>query len=213
MSSSREAIMSITQTQADPTPRVMDDYEWTEIDFTALVTDTGGTVTVKRARKIVAAILIPKATAGPSAPTAAVGAATGLTGAYQYKVTFVNAAGETIGGATSNAVTVANQKINLSSIPLGPAGTTARNIYRTKAGGGDGSSFFFQSQIADNTTTTLTGDATADASLGSPVPNIFAEPAVTWPNSAPFGNTLTLNWTPQGAIGSASLLVLFVPAA
>ena len=35
--------MSITQTQADPTPRVMDDYEWTEIDFTALVTEQSET--------------------------------------------------------------------------------------------------------------------------------------------------------------------------
>src|SRR5262249_33278377 len=136
-----------------------------------------------------------------------------LTGTYQYKVTFVNAAGETIGGATSNAVTVANQKINLSSIPVGPAGTTARNIYRTKAGGGDGSSFFFQSQIADNVTPTLTGDATASASLRGPVPNMCAEPPVTWPASAPFGNRLTMGWTPQGSVGSGSLLVLFAPAA
>lgn len=106
--------------------------------------------------------------APPGALTAAVGAATGLTGIYLYKVTFVTAEGETNGGVESAPVTVANQKINLSAIPVGPAGTTARKIYRTVAGGLTGTEHLVTT-IADNTTLVFV-DNVADGSLTTAVP-------------------------------------------
>src|SRR5215831_16736778 len=53
--------------------------------------------------------------------------------------------------------------INLSGIPAGPAGTTMRVIYRTKAG--DSSTFLYCGSINDNVTSTYL-DTLPDASLG-----------------------------------------------
>lgn len=102
----------------------------------------------------------------PGALTAADGGASGnlSAGAYLYKVTFVTGEGETQGGTASGSVTLAaSHKMSLTAIPVGPTGTLYRNIYRTVH---DGSTYFFLTQIADNTTTTYT-DNTADASLGT----------------------------------------------
>lgn len=96
----------------------------------------------------------------PDAPTAAVGAATGMTGAYDYSVSFVTAAGETTSSAFSSLVNVTNQKINLTAIPLGGTGTTSRKIYRRKAGVLQGR----VTTVSDNTTTVYT-DSTADGSV------------------------------------------------
>ena len=56
---------------------------------------------------------------------------------------------------------------DLSSIPIGPSGTTQRKIYRTAA---NGSTYGLQSTIANNTSTTAT-DTTADGSLGAAPPS------------------------------------------
>lgn len=85
-------------------------------------------------------------------------------GAYLYKVTLVNANGESMGGTASGGVTVAdyttNGKVALSAIPTGAAGTTARKIYRTLVGGsvykllttiGDNSTVVYEDNIADAT--------------------------------------------------------------
>ena len=112
----------------------------------------------------------------PGALTAAAGTTGSLSGAYAYQVTFVTGLvdgtgalhihGETTGGTTSTTVNVTSQNINLSAIPVGPTGTIARKIYRTVAGG---SSFLFDFQISDNTTTSWT-DTTADSGLGAAIP-------------------------------------------
>ena len=102
--------------------------------------------------------------------TAAVGAAGVLTGAYYYTQTFVTALGETAPWpGTATAVNPSSQQVNLTAIPLGPAGTIARRIYRTPAisGVGDIKDYRFVVEIADNTTTTYT-DNLADGSLGTP---------------------------------------------
>jgi hypothetical protein len=106
----------------------------------------------------------------PGAPTLATVSGSGLgIGSYMYQVTFVNAQGETTGGTVATAVTTSgNQQVNISSIPLGPSGVTARKIYRTAVNGIAGSEKLLTT-IADNTTTTYT-DTTADGSLGVPVP-------------------------------------------
>jgi hypothetical protein len=112
--------------------------------------------------------LMPDLVDRPGAPTAVVGAATGLTGVYTYLVTFLTAAGETEAGLASNAITLANQKGNLSGIPISPAqSVTSRKIYRTAAGG---SSYGLVATIADNTTTTLVGDVVADGARGAAPP-------------------------------------------
>ena len=106
----------------------------------------------------------------PTAALAGLGAGNLSAGAYTYKITFVNANGETQGGTTSNTVTVAapatDGQINLTSIPLGGTTVTSRKVYRTIAGGAQHK---LVTTIANNTATTYT-DNIADASLGANVP-------------------------------------------
>lgn len=104
----------------------------------------------------------------PSAPVAALGAAGGLTGTYEYRVTFVTASGETLASADSNAITPSSQQVNLTSIPIGGTGTTKRRIYRDKNGAGD---YRLVSEIVNNTATTFTdniSDATVAGSSAMP---------------------------------------------
>jgi len=110
----------------------------------------------------------------PSAVTAALAspAAAGNVdnGAHRWAVVFRTADGATQLGVVSSAVTVADKTINgqvtLTSIPLGGSSVTARDLYRTAAGG---STYLLLATIADNTTTTYT-DNIADASLGAGAP-------------------------------------------
>jgi hypothetical protein len=104
----------------------------------------------------------------PTACIAALGAAGSVTaGTHSYQITFVNAAGETTGGATSNVITAAPSRVNLTSIPLGPTGVTSRKIYRTVAG--DAGAYKLVDTLSDNTTTTYE-DNTADGALGADAP-------------------------------------------
>jgi uncharacterized phage protein gp47/JayE len=99
----------------------------------------------------------------PVPPVVAVGAATGLTGGYEYVVTFTTAQGETLPSDQSTIVSVVNQKINVTNIPIGGPGTMGRNLYRDKNGAND---FRLVSAFANNTTTTFT-DSTSDASIAA----------------------------------------------
>jgi hypothetical protein len=112
------------------------------------------TLLVKRyVRKVVECLDRPS-----GIPTLAVGAATGLTGTFLGKVTFVNNEGETEGGEATAAVTVANEKYNWSNIPLSQSpNVTARKLYRVASGG---SAYRLAQTISDNLNTTFTGDAT-----------------------------------------------------
>jgi hypothetical protein len=119
--------------------------------------------------------------ADPGAPTLTVVAGTGLgVGVYQYGVTLVGPdGGESLLGTTASATTTSgNQQINLSAIPTGPTGTTARKVYRTKVGA---STFFLLTTLADNSTTTLS-DTTADTAL----------PTTTPPKHPTFGGSLLI---------------------
>lgn len=105
----------------------------------------------------------------PSAPTVALVAPPAAgnvdNGDHYYKISFVTATGETLPGTASAVVTVAdkevNGKVNVTAIPVGPAGCTDRKVYRTKAGG---SAYFVVAAIGDNTTTAYE-DNIADAAL------------------------------------------------
>ena len=125
------------------------------------------------------------------AMTAALASGTNLgIGLYCYQYTWVSAdGGETIGSPNNNiTTTTGNQKVNLSNVTVGPTGTVARNIYRTKVGCAAGAKLFFVAQIADNVTTTYS-DTTADGSLG----------ATTLPVTPSFGGALWVK-NPAGTI-------------
>ncbi len=102
----------------------------------------------------------------PKALTSAAGAVGTITVStgWLYKVTFVDAAGETEGGVASANLTFSNKVgASLSAIPIGPPSVTARKVYRTVDGGAD---YYLLTNglINDNTTTTLV-DTTTDATL------------------------------------------------
>ncbi len=99
----------------------------------------------------------------------ATGAAGNPNGAYQYKITFVNTQSvESDVGPVNSTITVASTRVELTNIPTGAQswGVSARNLYRTEAGG---STFKRLATISDNATTTYS-DNIADASLGTTAP-------------------------------------------
>ena len=106
-----------------------------------------------------------------TAPTACTGVLAGVAGnvddgTHKYKITYVNATGETDLGAVSNTVTVADKtsdgQVSLTSIPTSPSSSvTSRRIYRSKAGTNN---YYILTTIVNNTTTTYT-DNTSDANL------------------------------------------------
>ena len=107
----------------------------------------------------------------PTLPTAGTPAGTSgacTNGTHLEAITFVGPSGESTLGAPSASKTCSgsNQSIPLTSIPVGPAGTTGRNVYRTKAN--TSTPFFLDCAsspcIADNSTTTYSSSV-ADASL------------------------------------------------
>lgn len=89
-----------------------------------------------------------------SAPTLAVGAAGTPNGTYTCKVAFKTATIESNAGPASGSVAVVNQQIDISNIPLGPAGTTGRVLYFFKSG--VSSTYQKAIEVNDNVTTTAT---------------------------------------------------------
>ncbi len=142
----------------------------------------GGAMQVLRVEEVKDALLLAFAAYG--------GAGVDI-GGHSYITTFVDAYGETdadLSQAASVTVSSAtNDQVNISNIPLGKWGTTARRIYRTKVGGSatDPAAYFLLTTINDNTTTTYS-DTTPDASLSSttvPTVNTTGSRPV-WPRTA-----------------------------
>lgn len=108
--------------------------------------------------------------AAPAAPVAALKAEAGNVNAgnHSYKVTFVNAAGESVASAKSNVVLAdgGHGKVDVTVV-AGPAGTTARKIYRTVAG--DAGNWKLLDTLADNVTLAYVDDK-ADGDLGADAP-------------------------------------------
>lgn len=128
---------------------------WTsqfEVPFTGLSTGAGGALAMTATQS-----------AGGGSCTA---------GVHKYIATFMINGVETLGSPVSNSVTCSGgtDKVVLTNVPIGPAGTTARKIYRA----GDASAAVTKFQLVnggsptcvftENTTTTCT-DTLADASL------------------------------------------------
>jgi hypothetical protein len=110
---------------------------------------------------------------GSFTAAAQAGSALGI-GQYLYAFTYVKQgqSGESqLGSGVNVTTTSGNQDVGISAIPIGPAGTIARNLYRTKVGG---STLYYVAQIANNTATTYV-DSTPDSSLttAAPVANTF----------------------------------------
>jgi uncharacterized phage protein gp47/JayE len=99
----------------------------------------------------------------PVAPLAALGVAGNLSGTYEYYISFVTAAGESLPSPASAAVSPVNQQVNLTAIPLGGPGTISRRVYRDKNGAGTPRRV---TEIANNTATTYT-DNIIDATVAS----------------------------------------------
>ncbi len=108
-----------------------------------------------------------------SGPTAAAGSASGsldTSAAYEYKVTYITAYGETDGNTTASAVTTTSTgSVNLTAIPVSTNGNVIqRKLYRTVGGG---AAYLFLVTVDDNSTTTYT-DIIADGSLGGAIPTL-----------------------------------------
>lgn len=119
----------------------------------------------------------PGSAAGSSSPsveiipavTAVVGAAGNVNiGAHKWAITFtINGVETNLGTLSSTLTLAAASQVQLSNIPVGVTGTTARHIYRTAADQ-DGP-FKLMHTISDNTTTSYL-DNVADGSLTTTAP-------------------------------------------
>jgi uncharacterized phage protein gp47/JayE len=72
-----------------------------------------------------------------AAPTAVAGLAGAISATVSYRVTFVGRGGETDPSPATTDITVSSKKVELSDLPIGPYGTTARKIYRRDTASGD----------------------------------------------------------------------------
>ena len=125
-----------------------------------------------------------------TAPTAvASGTAGNPNGTFRYAVSFVSG-GESALGIASAPITVDGLQVELSNIPLGPDGTTARKIYRSLNGG----SFALLTTLADNTTTTFTDNVANGTPAGAPA------------GSSPLYIDVTYAATPGSTLDYASIL-------
>jgi len=115
---------------------------------------------------------------------------------YKYEITYVVGTaglplGETLPSAAITATTAGGQgTITLSTIPTGPSGTLYRNIYRTQAGG---STYTFDHQLADNTTTSY-ADTASDGSISgnAAVPSTDTSASIRFNMTASFGADSTV---------------------
>jgi hypothetical protein len=121
---------------------------------------------------------VPPLLSPPGAATLAAGSTGSPNGAYRTVVTFLSALGETSAGTEAD-ITVSSKQINWSNLPIGPAGTIGRRLYRTVAGGAAGTEKLVTT-INDNSTTSFT-DNVADGSLGATVPSVNTSGLPTGP--------------------------------
>jgi hypothetical protein len=136
----------------------------------------------------------------PNAALAGAGAGNIDNGNHRWGVAFVGPYGLSLVSAMSEVVNVAdktvNGQVNVTNIPIGPPGTTARKVYRTVAAGG---TLKLLTTINDNTTV-LFLDNVADAGLGADAPAQGVSGAAGLPRPVPYYAELTV--TADGGNGS-----------
>jgi hypothetical protein len=109
---------------------------------------------------------------GPTAATAPTG--TGLTGAFQYKLSNVNSAlveGDVSSASATHTLANENMRVTIATAPVSH-GVETRRLYRTVT---SGAVFKRLATISNNTATTY-DDAIADASLGADAPTDNGQP-------------------------------------
>ena len=107
-----------------------------------------------------------------AAVTYASDSGTGITGAFHYKITFVYYGfEESNAGPASLLHTVTNKTINLTGIPTGSYGVTARKVYRDANDG----NYLLITTINDNTSTTYSDSTSAGT---TPIPQANDLPPV-----------------------------------
>lgn len=120
----------------------------------------------------------PDASLTCSAPAALLVAGSGVTaGVHRWKVTLVTGSGESVPTGGSNYLNVpsaGNRQVAVT-LPIGPAGTTARKVYRTKAG--NTRDYYLVTTINNNTGVSFT-DTASDGSLGASAPTgLLSDPS------------------------------------
>jgi len=90
-----------------------------------------------------------------------------------------------LGATAPTSNTAVLSRVSVSSIAVGPTGTTSRKLYRTAVGG---TVFKLVTTIADNTTTTYT-DSTADSGLGAAAPTSDTSGLVSQTGEVAAGST------------------------
>jgi hypothetical protein len=110
-------------------------------------------------------------------------------GPHYWSVTFVIGSSETVPGPVSNTLNVltGSQTVPLTNIPIGPYGTTQRNIYRTNSGG---TQLYYIGAILDNTGTTFT-DTYADNQT-TPAPTVSTAYDVIYTSNEPPLNAIDI---------------------
>jgi hypothetical protein len=161
-------------------------------------TATGGAANPNRMKgstNSVTSPATPTLFAVPGTASAATAAGSNLgVGTYKYQITFITGIaglplGETNGGTEFSITTTGgNTNVSLTGIPLGPAGTIKRSIYRTQVGGSTGTERLVTT-IGDNTTTTYT-DSTTDATIvaATVVPTTNTTAAIRYNITAEFAS-------------------------
>ena len=101
-----------------------------------------------------------------TAPTPSAGTSGSVSGTFVYAISFSNGTEAGV-GPTSSAITVTSGRVVLSDLPVGPAGTTTRYVYRKQVGGGDGQFHLIGSPIANNDPTATFEDNNAASNSGA----------------------------------------------
>src|SRR5262245_43881059 len=128
-------------------------------------------------------------------PDASLGAASPAPGEvdagnHQWAVTFVDGSGESNLSDPSGVLNVQPAgTVLLTDVPLGSAGVTSRNVYRTKLS--DPGTYYFVGSIPDNTTE-IFSDILADVDLGPAAPGQGALGEVTIIDDTVVGTTLAV---------------------
>jgi hypothetical protein len=152
-----DGTIGLVGTLSNNTDRTFDDLMSDGQVDRSLTPPSPGTGTAPAVGGVVTTPVAPTATSGPGLDA----------GTYRYKITFVDAKGKESNASEQVTATVSTGNVTdkknalrLDNIPLGPAGTHSRKIYRSSAGkSGDltiGTDFALVYTVPDNTTTTYT---------------------------------------------------------
>ncbi len=160
-------------------------------------------------------VLFQSGTGGdrPSTAPVAVLSATGgivTAGEHSLRITFVTPQGET-GTSPASAAVLADgaHAIDVSQIPLGPAGTTARKIYMSRIVDKTADPCFLAGTLSNNTATTYTINV-PDVDLGPYAPGSASVTVANMNRITVYNSDLQPIWQYSGGATSAALPLLLL---